>query len=331
MELVHRRGFMKSMAGTAVLAATDFEAEGEPREALGASDSGLVFLSTWVHGRPANDRAAEVFRSGGSLLDAVEKGCNVPEDDPNVTSVGYGGLPNSEGEVELDAAIMDGTRHRAGAVLSLHHIKNPISVARLVLEKTRHTTLAGEGAYQFALQMGFRPMQLLTPESLRKWLDWRSNPNKKMFWLNPTDNHDTIGMVASDGKGHVVSGCSTSGLAWKIPGRVGDSPLTGCGVYADDNVGAASATGDGDLMTNYCTSVSMVQMMARGASPQDACVELLQHMAKVDPNNREGEVCVIAINNRGEIGAASMTSRYRLKYALWRDGQSELLDATALY
>ena len=170
----------------------------------------------------------------------------------------------------------------------------------------------------------------MTPESLKKWLDWKSNPNRKAFWLTP-ENHDTIGMVAIDGRGHVVSGCSTSGLAWKIPGRVGDSPLIGCGVYADDNAGAASATGDGDLMTNYCTSVSIVHSMARGASPQDACADLLQHMVKSDSKNQEGDVCVIAINNRGEVGAASMHAKYRLKYALWRDGESKLLDAVALY
>jgi N4-(beta-N-acetylglucosaminyl)-L-asparaginase len=323
MEPVDRRNFIKSAVGTASLAALDVQ----PAPAL---EAGPVFLSTWAHGKPANERAAEVFKAGSSLLEAVEKGINVPENDPKVTSVGYGGLPNEEGVVELDAAIMDGTRHRAGSVCSLHSIKNPISVARLVIEKTRHTTLAGEGAFRFALKVGFKPEQLLTPESLQKWLAWKSDPKRKSFWLT-AENHDTIGMVATDGNGHVVSGCSTSGLAWKIPGRVGDSPLIGCGVYADDNVGAASATGDGDLMTNYCTSISIVHYMARGASPQQACVELLQHMTKTDPKNKEGEVCVIAINTRGEVGAASMHSKYRLKYALWRNGESELLDAVALY
>jgi len=324
MEPVNRRDFMKSVTGAMVLAAADVC----PSE---ASTTGPVFLSTWIHGKPANDRAAEVFQSGGSLLDAVEKGINVPESDPAVTSVGYGGLPNAEGEVELDAGIMDGTRHRAGAVAGLHSIKNPISVARLVLEKTRHTTLAGEGALHFALKMGFKAEQLLTPESLKKWLDWKANPQRKTFWLDPTVNHDTIGMVATDGQGHVVAGCSTSGLGWKLPGRVGDSPLVGCGLYADDNVGAASATGDGDLMTNYCTSISIVHYMARGASPQDACAELLRHIEKTDPKNRERDVCVLALNPRGDIGAASMHARYRLKYALRRNGESQLLEAVALY
>lgn len=324
MEPIDRRSFMKSVAGTAALAASDLRI-------TQAHESGPVFLSTWARGKPANERAAEVLRAGGSLLDAVEKGINVPENDPNVMSVGYGGLPNEEGEVELDAAIMDGARHRAGAVCSLRSIKNPISVARLVLEKTRHTTLAGEGALHFALKMGFKPEQLLTPESLKKWLEWKADPKHKTFWQNPTENHDTIGMVATDGKGHVVSGCSTSGLAWKIPGRVGDSPLVGCGVYADDNVGAASATGDGDLMTNYCTSISIVHFMARGASPQDACLELLQHMAKTDPANRSRDACVLALNHRGEVGTAAMHKNYHLEYALWREGASQLLESVALY
>ena len=330
MEPVDRRDFMKSVAGATAFGSADFKVAESSDVAL-PKEAKAVFLSTWAHGKPANERAAEVLRSGGSLLDAVERGINVPENDPSVTSVGYGGLPNAEGVVELDAAIMDGTRHRAGSVCSLHSIKNPISVARQVLEKTLHTTLAGEGAFRFALALGFHPEQLLTPESLKKWLEWKADPKRKTFWRNPTENHDTIGMVAADGEGHVVSGCSTSGLAWKIAGRVGDSPLVGCGVYADDNAGAASATGDGDLMTNYCTSVSIVHTMSRGASPQDACVELLQHMVKTDPANKSGDVCVIALNNRGEVGAASMRAGYRLKYALWRNGESHLLDAIAVY
>ncbi|MBZ5516241.1 MAG: N(4)-(beta-N-acetylglucosaminyl)-L-asparaginase [Acidobacteriia bacterium] len=324
MQPIDRRTFVKAVAGTAALAA---------REAVTATTAspGAVFLSTWIQGKAANARAAETLKSGGSLLDAVEKGINTAEDDPNITTVGYGGLPNAEGEVELDAAIMDGARHRAGAVASLRQIKNPISVARLVLEKTRHTTLAGEGAFRFALQMGFRPQQLLTPESLKKWLDWKADPKRQTFWLNPADNHDTIGMVGTDGQGHVVAGCSTSGLAWKIPGRVGDSPLVGCGVYADDNVGAASATGDGDLMTNYCTSISIVHAMARGASPQEACVELLRHIVKTDPANRTAQVGVIALNTRGEIGAACIAKNFQLKYALWREGEGRFLESITLF
>jgi len=323
MESVDRRNFIKSVAGTAAMATLDGGAAMTP-------NAGPIFLSTWVWGKAANERAAEVLKSGGSLLDAIEKGINIPEDDPNVMTVGYGGLPNAEGVVELDGAIMDGTRHRAGSVCNLHMIKNPISVARLVMEKTRHTTLAGEGAYQFALKMGFESQTLLTPQSLQKWQAWKADPHHKTFWLSP-DNHDTIGMVGTDGKGHVVAGCSTSGTAFKIPGRVGDSPLVGCGLYADDNVGAASATGDGDLMTNYCTSISIVHLMARGASPQDACMELLRHMVKTDPRNKDGEVAVIGMNTRGEVGAASMNDRFHLKYAVWRNEESQLLESVKLF
>ena len=322
MDGLGRREFIKSVAGAAALSVSEFPAAG--------AETGPVFLATWPHGKPAVEKAAEILHGGGSLMDAVEKGINIPEDDPTVTSVGYGGLPNEDGQVELDAAIMDGTRHRAGAVCALHSIKNPISVARQVIEKTRHTTLAGDGAYQFALKMGFKPMQLLTPRSLQQWLDWKSKPQHEQFWAT-AENHDTIGFVATDGKGRVVSGCSTSGLAWKIHGRVGDSPLIGCGVYADDNTGAASATGDGDLMTNYCTSVSIVHTMARGASPQDACVDLLKHMAKTDDKNRTGFICVIAINNRGEIGAASMNAGPKFQYAVWSNGQSQLVDSPVVF
>jgi len=323
MDPIDRRDFMKTVAGSAAFTALEGHAATPP------PDAGPVFLSTWAHGKPANERAAEIFKGGGSLLDAIEKGINVPESDPNVMSVGYGGIPNAEGVVELDAAIMDGSSHRAGSVCNLHMIKNPISVARLVMEKTRHTTLAGEGAFRFALKMGFEPQTLLTPQSLKKWEEWKADPHRKTFWVTP-ENHDTIGMVGTDGKGHVVAGCSTSGLAFKIPGRVGDSPLIGCGVYADDNVGAASATGDGDMMTNYCTSISIVHLMARGASPQDACMDLLKHMVKTDPQNKNAEVAIIAINTRGEIGAACMNDGFHLKYALWRNDESQLLESVKL-
>jgi N4-(beta-N-acetylglucosaminyl)-L-asparaginase len=322
MDNFNRREFIKSIAAAGALA-------GVPAQAA-ESNGGPVFLATWKHGLPAVDKAAEVFHQGGNLLDAIEKGINIPEEDPEVTSVGYGGLPNAEGIVELDAGIMDGTRHRAGAVCGLRGVKTPISVARLVLEKTSHTTIGGIGLQEFARNMGYHPEQLLTPNSLKKWMEWKANPHHQTFWLNP-ENHDTIGVVATDGKGHVVAGCSTSGLAWKIPGRVADSPLVGCGYYADDRAGGASATGDGDLMTNYCTSVSIVQMMARGASPQQACEELLRDMVKADAKNKEGECAVIAMNNRGEVGAASMNAEFHLEYALWKSGKSRMIESTDVY
>ncbi|HEY2473960.1 MAG TPA: N(4)-(beta-N-acetylglucosaminyl)-L-asparaginase [Candidatus Cybelea sp.] len=320
MEPFDRREFLLAAGATATLAAT--------ATTPARSSTGPVFLSTWKWGIEANARSAAVFNAGGSLLDAVEKGINLVEDDPNVDSVGYGGLPNAQGEVELDAGIMDGTTHRAGSVCNLHKIKNPISVARLVMEKTRHTTMAGEGALQFAIANGFKPQQLLTPHSLETWLKWKNTPNHETFWIN-SRNHDTIGMIAIDGKGNAVAGCSTSGLAWKIPGRVADSPLVGCGYYADSSVGAASATGNGDVMTNYCTSAYIVWRMAAGAHPQEACNDLMRFMAKTAPNLHGGEYCVIAIDTHGQIGAASMNAKEPLQYALWRGGANTFHTASA--
>ncbi len=321
MEPLDRRSFLITAgAATTALAA--------PGSRAVAHSDGPVFLSTWKWGIEANARAAEVVAGGGSFLDAVEKAINVVEDDPNVDSVGYGGLPNAQGEVELDAGIMNGTTHRAGSVCNLHKIKNPISVARLIMEKTRHTTMAGEGALQFAIAMGFKPMQLLTPHSLETWLKWKSDPNHSTFWID-SEHHDTIGLLATDTKGHVVAGCSTSGLEWKIPGRVADSPLVGCGYYADDNAGAASATGNGDVMTNYCTSFAIVRRMAEGAHPQEACNDVMRTMAKTAPNIHDGEYCVIALDPSGRIGAASMNARKPLRYALWRSGSGALYDAPA--
>src|SRR5579863_2723479 len=322
MEPIDRRGFLFAAgAATATLAAA-------PPASAQTHDVGGIFLSTWDFGVEANRRAAEVFACGGSLLDAVEKGINLVEDDPNVTSVGYGGLPNAEGEVELDAGIMDGTTHRAGSVCNLHKIKNPISVARLVMERTLHTTMAGEGALRFAIEMGFQPQQLLTPESLSEWLKWKNTPNRPTFWID-RDHHDTIGMLAVDGRGKVVAGCSTSGLAWKLPGRVADSPIFGCGYYADDAAGAASATGNGDVMVNYCTSIFIVNRMAQGSHPQEACNDLMRFMAKTAPNLHDDMYCVIAIGPSGEIGAASMNSKQPLQYALWKNGAGSVHTAPA--
>lgn len=331
MEL-NRKAFLGSGAALAAAAALDSNATAAPLPAHG----GPVFVNTWSDSFSAVTTAAQVFGKGGSLLDAVEKAINTIEDDPAIMSVGYGGLPNAEGEVELDAAIMDGTRHRAGSVCNLHKIKNPISVARQAMERTHHTTIAGAGALQFALELGFEPTQLLTPQSLEAWMKWKSDPHRHTYWLSGKEprqwvNHDTVGLLGYDGRGHVVSGCSTSGLAWKIPGRVADSPLVGCGLYADDNIGAASATGDGDVMSNYCTSFMIVMLMGRGLSPQQACEECLVHMARTDPRSKQIQAAVIAIDNRGRVGAAQMREDSHFQYGVWRDGTSTLHVAKALF
>lgn len=309
---------------------------GEARAALPGAAGGPVFINTWSDSFSCVTTAARIIKGGGSLMDAVEKAVNTIEDNPAIQSVGYGGLPNADGVVELDAAIMDGTSRRAGSVCSLHEIKNPISVARKILEKTHHTTLAGAGALQFAIEMGFERTQLLTPQSLAAWMKWKSDPHRQTYWLSGAQpkgapNHDTVGLLGYDGHGHVVAGCSTSGLAFKIPGRVADSPLVGCGLYADDNAGAAAATGDGDVMTNYCTSFFIVMLMAQGHSAQDACEACLQHMAKSDPHSKDIQAGVIAIDKHGRVGAASMRSSDRFQYGVWRDGSSKLHLAKVLY
>jgi L-asparaginase/N4-(beta-N-acetylglucosaminyl)-L-asparaginase len=327
MTPLDRRTFLASTAAVAALGAQSAPAGAAPAPA--PTSGGPVFIATWSFGKAATLRGAEVLAGGGSLLDAIEKGINVIEDDPTIETVGYGGLPNAEGEVELDAGIMDGTRQRAGAVFNLHKIKNPISVARLVLEKTRHTQLAGQGALEFAREMGFAPMQLLTPHSLQTWLDWKNDPHHKTYWVDK-DHHDTCGMAVAHG-GRVAAGCSTSGLAWKIPGRVADSPLVGAGYYADDRAGAASATGNGDVMTNYCTSFYIVQKMREGMHPQEAAEDCMRYMAATGPNIRDDQYCVIAINPRGEFGAASMNAKYPLQYAVWRNGTATVQTAKAVF
>jgi N4-(beta-N-acetylglucosaminyl)-L-asparaginase len=323
MEPIDRRTFLASAAGTAALTALDISP-------ANADPSGAVFISTWKWGKPATERAAQIFHGGGSLMDAIEKGINVVEDDPEVMTVGYGGLPNADGVVELDAGIMDGTRRRAGAVFNLHMIKNPISVARLVMEKTRHTQLAGDGALRFAIAMGFEPMQLLTDKSLEAWLKWKNTPNHVTYWVD-SEHHDTIGMCATDGNGKTAAGCSTSGLSWKIPGRVADSPIVGAGYYAADDAGAASATGDGDVMTAYCTSYHIVQKMRDGMHPQEACEDLMHVMARSAPDVGTDMYCVIALNPKGETGAASINAKQPLQYAVWRNGSAQMYTAKAVY
>ncbi len=294
-----------------------------------------VFVNTWSDSFPYLHIAGDVLAKTGSLMGAIERTINAVENDPNIHTVGYGGYPNEDGEVELDAAIMSGTLHRAGSVCNLHSIKNPISVARALMENTRHTTIAGAGALKFAREMGFKETNLLTPDARAAWEAWKRDPHHQTYWLpghSPTSkvNHDTVGLLGYDGKGHVAAGCSTSGVAWKIPGRVADSSLVGSGLYADDNVGAASATGDGDVMTNYCLSFSIVMLMGRGLSPQQACEDSLRHMARTDPMSSQVQAAVIAIDNRGNVGSAQMRADSQFHYGVWRDGKSTLHAAPAI-
>lgn len=271
-----------------------------------------IVVSTWAMGIKANEAAAETIRQGGSGLDAVEAGVRTAEDDPEQGSVGYGGAPNEDGVVQLDAAIMSGPDHRVGAVAGLEGIANPISVARKVLALTQHVLLVGDGAQQFALRTGFRKTSLLTESSLRAWRD-----RTVSFWLN----HDTLGLVLLDTNRDLYAGCSTSGIAGKISGRVGDSPIVGHGLYVDNTVGAASATGLGEVIMRYCASFLVVESMRKGLSPREACVETVKRM--FDRGERES-VGLIAVSKGGEYGAASLGGRF--PYAVLAGGHNALLE-----
>jgi N4-(beta-N-acetylglucosaminyl)-L-asparaginase len=305
-----------------------------------------LVISTWKQGVAANENAYEILRAGGNSLDAVEMGVRVAEDDPAVLSVGYGGLPDAEGRVTLDAAIMD-WKARIGSVICIEHIKNPISVARLILEGTEHVSLAGEGAYTFAIKNGFQPDILHTETSIQKFNEWKigsygksqefhtddykvktsNGKNSNGLGINDDGNHDTIGMVAIDKEGHLSASCTTSGTAWKLHGRVGDSPIIGAGLYVDGEVGAAASTGRGEECVRACGSFLVVELMRQGKSPQEACELAVKRVIRLNllsSKNRDHhyQVGFIAINSKGEYGAASV--REGFEYALYKDDKNTL-------
>ena len=294
-----------------------------------------VFLATWKFGLQACQVGWERLAAGAAALDAIEAAGNVTEEDPEVTSVGYSGLPNAEGVVELDAAIMDGLTHAAGAVAGLTDISRPISVARRVMERTPHVMLVGQNARRFALREGFPVADLLTEASRERWQQWRqehTGPDVAHFdprsdgedssattaLLTPED-HDTIGLCALDRQGNLAVGCTTSGMAWKVPGRVGDSPIIGSGLYVDNQIGGAAATGHGDEMMKTCVSYRVVMEMERGRSPQEACVESLRYLLRKRPPEQHNYygAALIALRKDGQYGAAATRSGFRNPDRLW--------------
>ena len=240
--------------------------DSKPKNVAAGSIGEPMVISTWNFGVRANKKAIEVLKAGGTALDAVQQGVMVVESDPTVTSVGYGGLPNAAGVVELDASIMNGNDLECGAVAGLSGFENPVSVARKVMDDTPHVLIVGSGARQFALSKGFQERDLLTRQSRTAWQEWRVKQKKR----ERTEDHDTIGMVAIDRRGQMAAACTTSGLAWKIPGRVGDSPLVGHGLYCDSDVGGAAATGIGEEVVKVCGSYQVVEYMRQGVHTQEA-------------------------------------------------------------
>lgn len=280
-----------------------------------------VYVATWRFGEEASRVGLRALRAGGSALDAVEAGGNAVELNPEVDSVGYGSLPNAEGVVELDAAIMDGLAHRAGAVAALTGIRTPLSVARRIMEQTPHVMLAGDNARRFAVAQGFKIEELLTDAIRARWEEWKRNPSGPTvahFGKPAADpSHDTIGLLALDTKGNLAAGCTTSGLAYKLPGRVGDSPIIGSGLYVDNAVGAASATGNGDEMMKVCLSFHAVSAMERGADPQDACAGALQYLLRKRPGHQTQGAAIIALRKDGRIGSAATREGFTAKGRQW--------------
>lgn len=278
-----------------------------------------VVISTWNHGLAANEKAWSILTNNGPAIDAVEQGVMISEADPEVSSVGYGGLPDRDGNVTLDACIMD-DQGECGAVAFLKNIKHPISVARLVKDRTPHIMLAGEGAQEFALSNGFRKENLLTEKAKKRWQEWMRSQN---FHPIPDEDHDTIGMLALDKEGNLSGACTTSGLAWKYHGRVGDSPIIGAGLFVDNEVGAATATGKGEAVIKIAGTHLIVELMRNGRSPQEACEEAIDRIMKKNKALDTFQVGFLALDKYGNTGAYSLNRGF--EYALFENDQNELI------
>jgi N4-(beta-N-acetylglucosaminyl)-L-asparaginase len=334
--MITRRGVLLGPA--ALSSAAAFQASG--KEVVVSSSNGLR----------ACDKALEMIRSGSDTLDAVVAGVMINEDDPEDNSVGYGGLPNEQGVVELDASVMHGPTNRCGAVASVRNIRNVSKLAKLVMEQTDHVMLVGQGALDFAKLWGFKEENLLTEKSRLAWVVWKQSLRDKQDHNNWTDGLDapvqplrnrfptidpavlawanemaahpptgTINCLALNRKGE-MSGCTTtSGLAWKIPGRVGDSPIVGAGVFVDQEVGAAGSTGRGEENIRVAGAHSIVENMRHGASPKDACLDVLKRIARNYNNDQKRldrfDINFYALRKDGEFAGASLWNGVRRRDA----------------
>jgi N4-(beta-N-acetylglucosaminyl)-L-asparaginase len=304
--MTSRRDFIKrgTLASAALLLQTsEVDSQSENK----AEDKTLnqpIVLSTWDFGLKANEAAWEVLKNKGRAIDAVEAGVKIPEGDPTERSVGYGGRPDRDGRVTLDACIMDELAN-IGSVACLEFIKHPISVARAVMEKTPHVMLVGDGALSFALSQGFVKESLLVADSEKEWKEWLKTSQYKPI-VN-IENHDTIGMIALDMQGNLSGACTTSGMANKMHGRLGDSPIIGAGLYVDNEIGAATSTGHGEEIIRIVGCHLVVELMRQGKSPKAACKEAVARIVKLaekrKTNLKELQVGFIAINKKGQHGS----------------------------
>jgi N4-(beta-N-acetylglucosaminyl)-L-asparaginase len=297
-----------------------------------------IVVSTWAPNVKANAEAWKILGNNGRALDAVEAGVQIPEADPHDQSVGYGGLPDRDGKVTLDACIMDENAN-CGAVMALENIMHPIKVARLVMEKTPHVQLVGEGALQFALENGFKKENLLTPESEKVWKDWLKTSKydpmtipkllEKQNQPGQQNNHDTIGMIALDTTGNLSGACTTSGMAFKMRGRVGDSPIIGAGLYVDNEVGAATSTGVGEEVVRICGSHTVVELMRQGMSPEMACKKTVERIIKKRGDKaKDLQVGFIALNTKGEFGGYALQKGFT--YAVKSEGVEKMFSCKSL-
>lgn len=303
-----------------------------------------IVVSTWDFGKAANTEAWKTLGAGGRALDAVEAGVKIPEADESNQTVGYGGLPDRDGRVTLDACIMDEFAN-CGSVMCLEYIKHPIAVARLVMEKTPHVVLVGDGALQFALSQGFTKENLLTPASEKAWKEWLKTSkyepkanienqlykkeNKEPSMPGGIDNHDTIGMLALDAKGNLSGACTTSGMAYKLHGRVGDSPIIGAGLFVDNEIGSATSTGVGEEVIRCVGSHLTVELMRQGHSPFEACKKAVERIAKRDPAKAKTiQVGFLALNKKGEYGAFALQKGFT--YSV-KSGKEEKVLESAYY
>lgn len=285
-----------------------------------------IILSTWNHGIPANKAAMDVLNDNGTALDAVEAGVRVTEADPSSQSVGLGGRPDQDGYVTLDACIMNSDGN-AGSVAFLRDIKHPISVARKVMEQTDHVMLVGEGAKRFALENGFQEENLLTDKSKEEWLQWKRDNSIKDSW-GPNDEHDTISTLARDNKGNLSGACTTSGLAYKLHGRVGDSPIIGAGMFVDNEIGAVGATGKGEEVIKTCGSFLVVELMRQGYSAMDACEEAVKRIIRKQSGKSDFQIGYIALRKDGQVGFSAIHDGFQ--YALYKKNENKLYDVKGI-
>lgn len=323
-----RRKFLKHSLLYATVLAPGYSVAGNLRPNVEKKVGRPLLLATWSHGMPANDRGWEVLTGGkGSILDAVEEGVKITESDLSNLSVGLQGLPDREGIVTLDASIMKGDGS-CGSVSFVRQVKHPISLARKVMEKTPHVMLSGEGARQFAVAEGI-PLEpeTLSPAAEKAYQEWKVNSEYKPI-IN-IENHDTIGMIGMGEDGKMAGSCTTSGLAYKMHGRIGDSPIIGAGLYVDDEVGAATATGLGESIIRICGSFLIVELMRQGRSPQEACEEAVKRLIAKNKNIQDIQAGFLAMNRDGEYGAYAVHPGFN--YALHHGGGKSLVNSKSKF